>query len=309
MRVFVTGATGFIGSAVVRELLAVGHQVTGLARSDAAEASLVGAGAGVVRGELSDLDILRRSANDADGVIHTAFIHDFSNFEASVQADKCAIEALGSALANSGRPLVVAAGVAMIAPGRVATEDDVRDPGVTFPRVSEEVALASAARGVRASVMRLPPSVHGKGDHGFVARLVAIAQEKGSAAYVGDGLNRWSAVHRNDAARLFRLALEKAPPGTKLHAIGDEGIPMLDIAESIGRELNVPVVSKSVEDAPEHFGWIAHFVGIDAPASSARTQERFGWQPVQPGLLADMHANYFSTKSGSANGGSLLASH
>lgn len=294
MRVFVTGATGFIGSAVVRELLDAGHEVTGLARSDAAAASLTGSGASVLRGELADLDVLRRAADGAEGVVHTAFIHDFANFEASVRADKLAIDAMGEALANSGRPLVVAAGVAMIAPGRVATEEDERDPHVTFPRVSEEAALALAERGVRSSAMRLPPSVHGKGDHGFVPRLIAIAQEKGSAAYVGDGRNRWSAVHRKDAARLFRLALEQAPAGTKLHAIGDEGVPMREIAETIGRHLGVPTVSKSAQEAPEHFGWIANFVALDAPASSTLTQQRFGWEPAEAGLLADMDENYFS---------------
>ena len=294
MHVFVTGATGFIGSAVVRELSDAGHEVTGLARSEAAAASLIAAGAGVVRGELTDLDALRRAAGDADGVVHTAFVHDFSNFERSVQIDKQAIEAIGDALANSGRPLVVAAGVAMIAPGRVAIEEDERDPGVTFPRVSEEMALGAADRGVRASVVRLPPSVHGKGDRGFVPQLIAFAREKGLAAYVGDGSNRWPAVHRLDAARLFRLALESAPPGTKLHAIAEEGIPMRDIAETIGQQLSVPVGSKSLQEAPEHFGWIAHFAAWDTPASSAQTQERFGWHPVQPELLADMRANYFA---------------
>lgn len=294
MRVFVTGATGFIGSAVVRELLDAGHEVTGLARSDAAAASLTGSGASVLRGELADLDVLRRGADGAEGVVHTAFIHDFANFEASVRADKLAIDAMGEALANSGRPLVVAAGVAMIAPGRVATEEDERDPHVTFPRVSEEAALAFAERGVRASAMGLPPSVHGKGDRGFVPRLIAIAQEKGSAAYVDDGRNRWSAVHRKDAARLFRLALEQAPAGTKLHAIGDDGVPMREIAETIGRHLGVPTVSKSAQEAPEHFGWIANFVALDAPASSTLTQQRFGWEPAEAGLLADMDENYFS---------------
>lgn len=295
MRVFVTGATGFIGSAVVRELLDAGHEVTGLARSDAAAASLAGSGASVLRGELADLDVLRRGADGAEGVVHTAFIHDFANLEASVRADKLAIDAIGEALENSGRPLVVAAGVALIVPGRVATEEDERDPHVTFPRVSEAAALALAERGVRASAMRLPPSVHGKGDHGFVPRLIAIAQEKGSAAYVGDGRNRWSAVHRKDAARLFRLALEQAPAGTKLHAIGDEGVPMREIAETIGRHLGVPTVSKSEQEAPEHFGWIAPFVALDAPASSTLTKRRFGWEPAEAGLLADMDKNYFST--------------
>jgi nucleoside-diphosphate-sugar epimerase len=294
VRVFVTGGTGFIGSAVVREFLKAGHEVTGLARSVEAASLLTDMGATPLRGELADLDILRRGADGADGVVHTAFIHDFANFEASVRADKLAIDAMGEALAHSERPLVVAAGVALIAPGRIVTERDERDPKVTFPRVSEETALALVERGVRVSAMRLPPSVHGRCDHGFVPRLIAIAQEKSAAAYVGDGRNRWSAVHRFDAARLFRLALEQAPAGTRLHAIGDEGVSMREIAETIGRHLDVPVVSKSTEEAPEHFGWIANFVAIDAPASGALTKQRFGWEPSEAGLLADMDDNYFN---------------
>ena len=296
MRVFVTGATGFIGSAVVRELIGAGHQVTGLARSDAGAASLAQSGATVLRGELADLDTLRRGADEADGVIHTAFIHDFSNFEASALADKRAIEALTEALANSARPLVVAGGMALIAPGRIATEDDVRDGSIPFPRVSEEMTMAAAERGVRASVLRLPPTVHGEGDHGFVPALIGIAREKGVSAYAGNGETRWAAVHRLDAARLFRLALESAPAGTKLHAIAEEGVPMRTIAETIGRHLNVPVTSTPPEDAPARFGWIARFAVLDMAGSSAKTRERFGWEPNNLTLIDDLEqGHYFAT--------------
>ncbi|HTU81755.1 MAG TPA: SDR family oxidoreductase [Candidatus Acidoferrales bacterium] len=295
IQVFVTGASGFIGSAVVRELIGAGHEVTGLARSDAAAAAVSQAGAVVVRGELADTGTLRRCADAADGVVHTAFIHDFSNFEASVQADKRAIEAMSEALAGSGRPLVVAGGLALVAPGRVVTENDVRDPANTFPRVSEETAMAAAECGVRASVMRLPPSVHGKGDHGFVPRLIALARDSGAAVYAGDGRNRWSAVHRLDAARLFRLALEAAPAGTKIHAVGDEGVPMREIAELIGRHLGVPAVGKPIDEAQRDLGWIGTFAALDAPASGELTRQRFGWQPNQPGLLEDLgEGHYFA---------------
>jgi nucleoside-diphosphate-sugar epimerase len=298
MRVFVTGATGFIGSAVVRELLEAGHSVTGLARSDQGAAAVTAAGAEVHRGSLTDLDRLRAGAAEADGVIHTAYIHDFSptgDPAAAARTDGQAIEALGETLAGSGRPLVVAAGSALLAPGRLATEDD-NVPGDTpHPRVSEQVALQFAERGVLVSAMRLPPSVHGRGDHGFVPALIGIARAKGLAAYVGDGSNRWAAVHRLDAARLFRLALESAPAGTRLHAVGDEGVPFRDIAAVIGRHLDLPVTSISREEADGHFGGFALFASMDVPASSAITQQRFGWHPVQPGLIADLdEGHYFS---------------
>ena len=292
MRVFVTGATGFIGSAVVRELIDAGHQVLSLARSDAAGKFLLAAGVDVRRGSLDDLESLRSGAAAADGVIHTAFIHDFSNYGPAAEADRRAIETLGGALAGSDRLLIVTSGTLLVQRrGPLATEEDIPNPN--FPRKSEDATLALAARGIRSSVLRLPPSVHGKGDHGFVPRLISIAREKGVSAFIGDGLNRWPAVHRLDAAHLYRLVLEKGTAGAIYHGAADEGIPTREIAAAIGRGLNAPVVSKSREDAADHFGWIAHFFGVDAPASSAQTQERLGWRPVQPGLIADLNAEHY----------------
>lgn len=296
MRVFVTGATGFVGSEVVRELIDAGHQVLGLARSEESAKSLTAAGAQVHRGSLDDLESLHSGAAAADGVIHTAFIHDFNNYGPAAEADRRAIEALGTALAGSDRPLIVTSGTLIAqARGPLATEEDAHDP--SFPRKSEDATLALAARGVHASVLRLPPSVHGKGDHGFVPRLVSLAREKGISAFIGDGLNRWPAVHRLDAAHLYRLALEKHSAGVIYHGVADEGVATREIAEVIGRHLNVPVDSKSPAEASEHFGWIARFFGIDGPASSARTRELLGWRPKHPGLIDDLNQPYYFATS------------
>jgi nucleoside-diphosphate-sugar epimerase len=293
MRVFVTGASGFIGSAVVRELLDGGHHVVGLARSDTSAVGLAAAGVEVIRGDIEHLDNLRAGAADADGVIHLAFIHDFSDYARVAQTDRRAIETIGEALAGSDRPFVVTAGMAGLTHGRVLAEDVGAPPGL--PRASEEVALPLAARGVRVSVLRLPPSVHGKGDHGFVPRLVDIAREKGVSAYPGDGHNRWPAVHRLDAARLFRRALEDAPAGTVLHGSAEDGVPVRDIADVIGRHLNLPVNSISREEAIDHFGWLGAFFALDVPASSTLTQRQLGWQPTRQGLLADLEQGHYFT--------------
>src|SRR5581483_7709704 len=256
MRVFVTGATGFIGSAVVRELIDAGHQVLGLARSEKASKELATAGAKIHRGSLEDLESLRSGAATADGVIHTAFIHDFSNYGPAAEADRRAIETLGATLAGSDRALIVTSGTLLAQPkGQLATEEDAANPN--FPRKSEEAGLTLASRGVRVGVLRLPPSVHGKGDHGFVPHLISIAREKGVSVYIEDGLNRWPAVHRLDAAHLYRLILEKGSAGAHYHGVADEGVPTREIAEVIGHHLNIPVVSKSREEAADHFGWIA----------------------------------------------------
>jgi nucleoside-diphosphate-sugar epimerase len=293
MRIFVTGATGWVGSAVVADLIAAGHDVLGLARSDKGAEALAAAGGKVHRGSLADLESLKSGAAQADAVVHTAFNHDFSKFAENCAEDERAIEAIGSVLEGSDRPLLVTSGVAFLAPGRTATENDV--PGGGFPRKSESATAALVKRGVRASTVRLAPSVHGHGDHGFVPIVIQMAREKGVSAYIGDGLNQWPGVHRLDAARLYRLALEHGAKGEHFHAIAEEGVPFKEIADVIGRRLNIPVVSKSREEATEHFGWFATFAGIDAPTSSALTRAKLDWKPEGPGLIADIdHPAYFA---------------
>jgi nucleoside-diphosphate-sugar epimerase len=291
MRVFVTGASGFIGSAVVSELIDAGHQVLGLARSASSADAVEAAGAHVHRGDLEDLESLRAGAESADGVIHLAFNHDFTDYAGAAETDRRAIDTLGAVLAGSDRPFVVTSGLAGFAFGRTMTEDDAADPD--SPRASEHAALAFASRGVRVAVLRLPPSVHGEGEHGFVPRLIDIAREKGVSAYPGDRSNRWPAVNRFDAARLFRLALESAPAGARLHAIGDEGVPVRDIAGTIGRHLSLPVTAIAPETAADHFGWLGVFFSLDVPASSALTRERLGWRPTQTGLLDDLEEGHY----------------
>ena len=292
MRIFVTGATGFIGSAVVSELIAAGHEVIGLARSDAGARQLQDAGARAHRGSLEDVESLRRGAAESDGVLHLAFTHDFANYAASCLQDKQAIEAMGETLAGSGRPLIVTTGTLGLAQGRVATEADM--PGAGYPRKSEETSLSFAAKGVRVAIIRLSPTVHGDGDHGFVPMLIARARAQGFASYVGDGSNRWSAVHRLDAARLYRLALEKGVAGGRYHGVAESGVRVRDIAELIGKRLGLPAVSTSEAEVVSQLGFVGHVVAMDAETTSAVTQAQLGWTPTQVGLLADLEkGTYF----------------
>lgn len=310
MRVFLTGASGWIGSALVPELIGAGHEVVGLARSDASAAALTEAGAAVRRGTIDDLDTLRDAAAESDGVIHLAFKHDIAfsgGFEAASDADRAAIDTFGDALAGTDRPFLIASGTLGPTPGRLATEEDGQAPApsgadvTSGPAKRQANARATAAladRGVRSSVVRLSPTVHGDGDQGFIASVIAIAREKGVSGYIGDGANRWPAVHRSDAAHLFRLALEGAPAGSMLHAAAEEGVPIRAVAEVIGRHLGLPVASVSPDDAPGHFTWMAGFLGLDSPTSSAYTRELLGWRPTGPGLVDDLdQGHYFATPS------------
>ncbi len=302
MRIFVTGASGWIGSAVVAELLAADHEVLGLARSDASAEAVAAAGAGaeVRRGDIGDLDVLRAAARDSDGVVHLAFRHDVAftgDFQSAVDSDLAAIEALGEALAGSDRPLAIASGIAGVKPGAVATERDIAEPtpGAGGRVLNERAALAFAERGVRSMSVRFAPTVHGGGDNGFIARVVAADRAAGSAAYIGEGINRWPAVHRSDAARLVRLGIEGAPAGSVLHAVGEEGVAIRDVAEAIGRGLDLPVTSITAEQAQAHFGFLAGFLALDMPASSALTRELLSWEPSGPGLVADLKQGHYFT--------------
>ncbi|WP_413987720.1 SDR family oxidoreductase [Labrys okinawensis] len=296
MRVFVTGAAGFIGSAVVKEMIGAGHQVLGLTRSDKGAQELAAAGAEVHRGSLEDLDSLREGAARSDGVIHLAFNHDFSRFVANCEDDRRVIAALGSALAGSDRPLIITSGtpIANTVPGQPAEEDNPIIGSDVHPRAaSEEAGRAVAADGVNVSVMRLP-QVHDAAKQGLITPLIEMYREKGACTYVGDGLNRWPAAYVLDVARLYRLAVERAEPDAKYHAVGEEGVPTRDIAEAIGRRLELPVKSIAPEEAQAAFGWLAMFAGRDMPASSAQTRRKLGWQPSGPGLLADLERLHVS---------------
>ncbi|KIX09163.1 uncharacterized protein Z518_00241 [Rhinocladiella mackenziei CBS 650.93] len=297
MRVFVTGATGWIGLPVVKRLLRTGHQVLGLARSDKGAEALTALGAEVLRGSLQDLDSLKKGASESDGVIHLAFIHDFADYQGNCRTDRQAIETMGAVLAGSNRPLIITSGTLMLPFGRVASEEDTPDlstPGGAARGPSEKVALSLVDQGVRAMVMRLPPTNHGDGDHGFIAMLVAIAREKGVSAYIGDGLNHWPAVHVLDTARAYQLALDKGIAGSVYHAVAEEGVPIKSIAEVIGRHLDVPVVSKTLAEAQEHFGWLEFALTADNKATSVITQEQLGWNPVEASLLDDLNkGTYF----------------
>lgn len=295
MNVFVTGASGFVGSAIVNELVAAGHQVLGLVRSDKGAEQVKGAGAEVLRGDVNDLDMIRQGAAACDAVIHTAFNHDFTQFKANCEADRKVIEAFGDVLAGTGKPLVITSGVGLLNYGRLVTEDDALPAGSdVIPRAaSEEAAAAAAAKGALVYTVRLPPSVHGAGDHGFVPMVIDMAKEKGQSAYVDEGQNRWPAVHRSDAAALYRLIVEKQPALKVFHAVAETGVPFREIATTIGRELNLPVVSKSGDAIAAHFGWFAHFALIDCPASGSKTQEILDWTPTGPGLIEDITAHYF----------------
>jgi nucleoside-diphosphate-sugar epimerase len=303
MRIFVTGASGWIGSAVVPELLGADHEVVGLARSEVSAQRLEAAGAIVQRGDLDDPKGLAKAVADADGVIHLAFQHEVAfggDFAAAAAADRRAVEAMGAALADSDRPFVLASGLLGLTAGRVATEDDGLVPSAEVRAIPAGRRAATALLtlslrgiGVRSSVLRLPPTVHGDGDNGFMATLVGIARQRGVAGYVGDGTNRWPAVHRSDAARLARLAVEAAPAGSVLHAVGDEGVPFREIARAIGAHLGLPTESVPPADAGEHFAHLGHFAAVDSPASAVVTRELLGWDATGPGLLEDLEQDHY----------------
>jgi nucleoside-diphosphate-sugar epimerase len=296
MRIFVTGASGFIGSAVVKALLGASHSVIGLARSPESAQAITAAGADAHRGSLEDFDSLRAGVAKADGVIHLGFVHDFSNREAAAQIDCRAIETMGGALAGSNRPFVIASVLMGLSNGKTAVESDQAPQMGRYK--SDHLALGLAERGVRSCVVRLPPTVHGVGDNRFLPSLIDQARDNSVSIYVGDGANRWPAVHRLDAARLFRLAIERAQAGVSLHAIAEEGVPFRDIATVIGKRLSVPVASKPASEAGAFVGFLSHFIGIDAPASSARTRELIGWKPIEIGLIADLDdEHYFAQRS------------
>ncbi|MGA1838170.1 SDR family oxidoreductase [Herbiconiux sp. 11R-BC] len=295
MRVFVTGASGWIGSAVVPQLLAAGHEVEGLVRTEEKAAALRALGATARLGDLDDLDGLRAGAEASEGVVHLAFKHDFSDMAGAGRTERAAVEAMATALEGSDRPFLFASGIAMLAPGRVLTERDASPMvGPDAPRGGgENFALEFVERGVRSVALRFAPTVHGQGDYGFLSVIAAVARQKGVAGYIGDGSNRWPAVNRADAAAAVALALENAPAGTLVHAVGEEGISAKEIAEALGRTLGVPTASIAPEAVAEHFGWIGMFFGVDMPASSVLTQELLGWTPTHPGLLADIEAGYY----------------
>ena len=294
MRVFVTGASGFVGSAVVKQLLQAGHQVLGLVRSDSAAEALAKTGAEVHRGDLTDLESLKKGAEQCDAVIHTAFNHDFTRFKANCEDDRKVIAALGEVLAGSDRPLVITSGIGMMNYGRLLTENDVPPPSDTAPRsASEEAARTLNEQGVNTYIVRLPPTVHDKGDHGFIPMVIGMAKEKGESAFIGEGQNHWPAVHRLDAAAVYRLIIEKKPAQKVYHAVAEEGIPFRQIATAIGQGLHIPTVSKEGADADAHFGWFKHFAAIDCPASSAQSRKSLGWEPTHPGLPEDLASGIY----------------
>jgi nucleoside-diphosphate-sugar epimerase len=289
MRVFVTGASGFVGSAVVKELLRAGHQVLGLVRSENAAETLIKAGAEAHHGNLDDLESIKKGAAQCDAVIHTAFNHDFSRYKENCENDRKVIGALGEALAGSGNPLVITSGIGVLKYNRLLTENDPPQGSNVMPRAAtEEAAAVVAAQGINTYIVRLPVTVHDKGDHGFIPLVINLAKEKGTSVYIGEGHNRWPAVHRLDAAVVYRLIVEKQPEQKVFHAVAEEGIPFRQIATAIGQELQIPVVSKDGQDAEAHFGWFKHFAAIDCAASSDQTRKSLGWEPSQPGLFDDL---------------------